>query len=75
MGNCFFKIQNLHICTHFEKLLQGYALWALQKTVNALEERANVSSQIKVTFQIVYCRSNFLGMKKNSSIASPYSSL
>ena len=56
-------------------ILQGYALWALQKTVNALEERANVSSQIKVTFQIVYCRSNFLGMKKNSSIASPYSSL
>ncbi|MBQ7613392.1 MAG: hypothetical protein IJU92_10080, partial [Spirochaetaceae bacterium] len=56
-------------------ILQGYALWALQKTVNALEERANVSSQIKMTFQIVYCRSNFLGMKKNSSIASPYSSL
>ena len=56
-------------------ILQGYTLWALQKTVNALEERANVSSQIKVTFQIVFCRSNFLGMKKNSSIASPYSSL
>jgi len=56
-------------------ILQDYALWALQKTVNALEERANVSSQIKMTFQIVYCRSNFLGMKKNSSIASPYSSL